>query len=520
MGRSAFVRVAWSAAVIAASAVAVVTPASRADDGTLIEVIDVFANYGGGVFTNSTFEAGVEYLLVASGSYTLGPDITGDAECTAASPSFTFEPTRYGTGTGDLGDLFADYREMPWRPAVSGDVAGCGRTRVYTARFRPRAYGRQNLLILDTISWDNSGSLRVAIYRAPAQCSSLEGLDGCEPPTASADDPSVPRTPDQPLPPTPPLPVLPPSPVPPWAAQPPPPPVCCGPDADTPTGRPLVSGHTVEAMILDPRTEGVTSRQVYQAGRTYQLVVQGTQAYAGWTGPMADAECSQGPGDSGWKPDRFGPSDLDVLVNGQPVTWQPIDFTGQCDELTHTYLLSITPTSSGTITFSTSDQVRGDAFGLFTITAVTFPQFWVVDSPVPHIPGNLVGSVYVDSRQGLGTWSTMALRPGKRYTLVTSGTYYWVNGVADAECSFGTSDLRTLRHRWGTDELDLTVNGAFVDWQPAGRPDPQGCDATNTYWTTIVAPASPSQVLLAIVDNLWPARSENYGGLTVSIYES
>lgn len=522
--------------MIAAALVAGVltSPPGRADDGTLVEVVHVDARAGAGVVTSSTFEAGVEYLVVASGTYSLAPMVQADAECTARSadqalnhPSgFDYQPTRYGTGTSDMGDVFIDFREMPWRPAGAADANTCSPAHTYTARFRPTTYGRLNLLILDTVSTDNLGGVEVTIYRTPGPCAAVEG---CEPPSVGIggllpDPPPPPTPPTVPTPSPPPLPALPPLPpvpLPPVGSpNPPPEPALTVDPGDRPPQRPAVSGQVIEVISLaadDPA--GVQSQQVYQAGRTYEFIVEGAQAYAGVGGPMADAECSQAFGDATWSPDRFGPTELDVTLNGYEFVWLPLDETGSCDELTHAYRLTITASATGTVRFAIADSGnRSDNRGLFTVTALTRPVVLAAPNPLPHIPGNLVESLIVDSRDRLGTYGTLPLKNSRRYAVVVSGTWSWGGGSADAECSTAEGDL-PRRDRFGADQLDLAVNGTTPDWRPTGPTAGEACDASGSYLTTFSTPAYPTWAWFGVWDALPGQHDDNAGTLLVSIYE-
>ena len=149
---------------------------------------------------------------------------------------------------------------------------------------------------------------------------------------------------------------------------------------------------------------------------------------------------------------------------------------------------------------------------------VTPPAPRPSDPKVPVVDEG-VQQVFVPATNRSGITTPYSLTAGRRYELVSKGTYdYGVGMQADAECSRWPSDQRWRRvSAWESDSrsghLDLMVGGAAQLWYPE-RSDSNGCDTqTHTYRLVFVAGADAPLRLKINDDNY----GDNSGGLSVVV---
>lgn len=275
-----------------------------------------------------------------------------------------------------------------------------------------------------------------------------------------------------------------------------------------PPGAPRVSSQVVETVAVSARDSlGTHSGQVYQAGRVYDFYVTGRYSYG--NGPsLADAECSQGPGDTSYQPARYGSRKLDLTLNGFEFQWTPTG-EGACDE-TSTYRLTVAASGTGLVTFRIEDDSYGDNYGALSVTAITRPDHDAVPNLGPEAA--LIETMLLDPRDPLGSVTAHRLEYGRTYEFVATGQWDWGGGGADAECSWSTEPTSDLG-----EDLDLTVNTADVIWKPlGGGAEPCSPDLHTYHWS--VAPTrGGGYPLLRIRDD--GGHADNSGLLVVFIYE-
>lgn len=113
---------------------------------------------------------GRTYRLRGSGTYGYFQQVPGtsaDTECSQADfPPFSsplFERHRWGTGNGDLLDIFINYGNVDWLNA-DGSSTGCDPDHVFDHFLESSSTAPLNLKIKDVNYGDNSGSLMVDIF--------------------------------------------------------------------------------------------------------------------------------------------------------------------------------------------------------------------------------------------------------------------------------------------------------------------------------------------------------------------
>jgi hypothetical protein len=458
-----------------------------------------------------------------------------------------YRRNRYGTGSGDLLDLVINGYEHDW-VAADPDANGCSRSHTYTFSGTPATTEWTTLRVLDSWNGDNSGVLSVAIYRVdcedPAQCipprpnPPLPGFPPQPPvplPTIPPPLPTLPPVttptvpgPTVPTPTVPTVPTIPPGPtiptVPPVTTPPPPatvpplPSTTIPPPSPTtsspPSGAdsPLFSSSVSETLTVDTSNPaGTTSKQMYQAGRTYDFYVSGRYRY-GAGSAMADAECSQAPGDTTYQPARYGTRKLDLTLNGYEFAWTP---TGPdpCDP-SGTYRLTIAADGTGLVNFKVDDDVYSDNSGSLVVTVVTRPL--AVAVPNPGVGATLIDTMLLDSRDSLGSFTSRPLLPGHRYAFVATGQWEWGGGTADSECSVSPSD--PVGNDYGPN-LELSINLLDVFWQPVTYlSNPGACSRDlHTYQWQVVPTGSGGYPLLRVRDD--GGYLDNGGMLAVFVYE-
>jgi len=130
-----------------------------------------------------------------------------------------------------------------------------------------------------------------------------------------------------------------------------------------------------------------------------------------------------------------------------------------------------------------------------------------------------------------GVTTTASLDPSKTYLLTVTGTYVYNatsptgNAVADAECSTLPPDTVFQRGRYllldpTGDALDLYVNGAAVEWEPA-TPDSYGCNSENHTYHHLFKPTAAGPLNLRVYDpGVGSAgNNDNFGALSVHVTE-
>ena len=528
----------WSVAALIIGLLATAVPLARADlyDEPVLELADVVVL---DAFGEATFrfplKANQEYLFVAEGRYSYGPAGDADAECSNGPGDPFFRRERY---PDNLLDLTLNGYAHEWQP-VAPTLEGCSATHTYTFSGTPATTEWTRVNIKDTYHGDNSGRLVVALYRVDCR----NDVRKCVPPSPPNPPiptlpplpgppgvppiPGVPGVPPLPTPPTlptlptlppitppgvPPLPTLPPI-TPPGVPPLPAPPATPGvPKPPSLPPNPVFSSQVSETVLVDASdADGVMSKQVFQAGRTYEFIVSGRYRY-NVGGQMADAECSQAPGDPTYQRSRVAEPGLDLVLNGYGFDWtaanlQPCDAGG-------TYRLTLAASGTGLVQFKISDTAYSDNQGQLVVTVLTRPLVAAVPNP-GAVPGDLVETMVVDSRDPLGVYTLKPLTPGRTYQFVATGAWFGGSAVADAECTTSAGSVLTSS---GT-ELELTINNSDVAWIPT-RDVAGGCDpVSHTYRWTVTVTAPGGYPLVRIQDTGPLGYLDNAGFAVVSIYE-
>lgn len=538
----------WSVAALIIGLLATAVPLARADfyDEPVLELADVVVL---DAFGEATFrfplQANQEYLFVAEGRYSYGPAGDGDAECSSGPGDPFFRRERY---PDNLLDLTLNGYAHEWQP-IAPTLEGCSATHTYTFSGTPATTEWTRVNIKDTFSGDNSGRLVVALYRVDCRNNIRKcvppappnppiptlppvnppGVPGI-PPLPPGVPPGVPTIPTLPIPPVPPVtpptlpPVAPPTlppvtpPTVPPVTPPTTPPLPAPPSTPgvprPPSGppNPVFSSQVSETVIVEANdADGVLSKQVFQAGRTYDFIVSGRYRY-NLGGQMADAECAQAPGDPTYQRSRVAEPGLDLVLNGYGFDWTASNLQ-PCDA-GNTYRLTIAASGTGLVEFKISDTAYSDNQGQLVVTVLTRPLVAAIPNP-GAVPGELVETMVVDSRDPLGVYTMKPLTPGRTYQFLATGAWFGGSAVADAECTTSAGNALTAS---GT-ELELTVNNADVAWIPT-RDVAGGCDpVTHTYRWTVTVTAPGGNPLLRIQDTGPLGYLDNAGFAVVSIYE-
>jgi hypothetical protein len=275
-----------------------------------------------------------------------------------------------------------------------------------------------------------------------------------------------------------------------------------------------------EEFKVDSRNpQGANSATAFQPGKTYLVEAKGTY---NWGAGLGDAECTTGPGDGIFVPDRFHFLDqnndiADLVINNQFYTWIPLVSTVEgCDETTHTYRVAYQPQTPGLTNFKIFDGFHGDNSGELTV------RVYLLDQPAPA--GQQVDTFNVFAASPTGTTSNVVLSNTYEYSIEVSGSYVFNNslppGVADAECMRvqggpGSRDAAGALTPFdpADDLLDVYVNGSPVDWTPT-KASPAGCNDQDATYTYKVKPAASSKINLRVQDTV---HADNSGVLKVTI---
>jgi hypothetical protein len=241
---------------------------------------------------------------------------------------------------------------------------------------------------------------------------------------------------------------------------------------------------------------GVTSPGALENGGTYLLTVSGTVNAGG--GVVSDAECSTSAADPVWRRDRSvlpeapAADHLDVLVDRDDVTFTPVsDPDGDgCDADTHTYRMTLRPSSTSAVNLRVDDPAPGDDTGALTVDVLRVRP--VVDTE----------TVALDtSKPAVATVRNYLA--GQTLRLTATGTWTYADGVtADAECSATTADpiWRSTRSTMLVDGRylgDVTVNGSLPDWTQAGS---GRCDPTTHAYSLTYTPRETGPLTLGVAD--------------------
>lgn len=282
--------------------------------------------------------------------------------------------------------------------------------------------------------------------------------------------------------------------------------------------------------------QGATSQSTLVAGVTYLITATGTFTYdtssigiagtSAGSGGLADATCENLPPDPTFQRDRFFPLSLGLsghldhlttlYVNGQSVSWQAQQATTAlgCSP-THTYQLTFTPTSSGSVSFRI--EQNGYEFNSGNLNVeIDFP------------PETLLETVTVPTSTPAGVTTTTVFQPGVTYRLAVGGTYVYNTSnpsanYADTNGCIGNQGQpfapQPYQPVFGTSDptghlLALYLNGAYPGWSPASTGSQQ-CDLNHAY-TLMFAPQSAGTVNFAINDTYYP---DNSGTLTVQVLQ-
>lgn len=238
--------------------------------------------------------AGRFYRVVAGGTYPWepgNPNSVADSEClTSGIPGLNVWSPNHAVvaaarlkpsakdASGDPFDLYVDGRAVDWEP-LNPDAAGCNSTNhtYELPSFSPQATKRVNFAVFDPFFTG----------RGPAATLHVDIFEAAQPPSTNGDA-------------------------------------------------------LIGIVIVNPKSPQGSGLPVpLTAGNTYRYVAEGV--YMVRTSASADAECSQTPTDPNWVPNRFGEvlgfDNLDLLINGQEVTWVPLlDTTGKgCNTKDHAY---------------------------------------------------------------------------------------------------------------------------------------------------------------------------------------
>lgn len=139
-----------------------------------------------------------------------------------------------------------------------------------------------------------------------------------------------------------------------------------------------------------------------------------------------------------------------------------------------------------------------------------------VSEPSPSVSSQLVETMGVVASDVDGTTSQQLLLAGRTYTLVASGTFTESSSgaIADPECTATANDTTWRADRFGSapDRLDLTVNGASLNWLPADTSTP--CDEGTHVYTATVPVTTTTYLRGAVADT---SHADNVGALKLTI---
>jgi hypothetical protein len=283
----------------------------------------------------------------------------------------------------------------------------------------------------------------------------------------------------------------------------------------------------VSVSSQDP--SGTDVPTTLKGNTTYVFLTSGRYRYG--PGGFADVECSEGPDDPQFRRDRYGPTTLDLLVNGKAFDWQPLDPDSNGCSPSNMFRLVLPVAQDTSVNLRIDDIWHGDNLGsvtvmIFRVCGLARPANCEdeVDVPVPSHPypaPKSLKTVIVDTADPKGTTTSTPLIAGRTYDLYVTGRFThrraptWVPLVldykADAECSEGPN------HRWSASSpysysLDLELNGVAPDWKPVTAW--AECDPASTYRLTLTPDTSGP--LTARIDDIDHKNNEGHLVLVIS----
>lgn len=449
---AALVGVSGSTALIVMTA----TPTAAGEVGTVL----VAANDPDGETSAFSLDAGTEYLIEVSGSYTYGfQGGTADAECSNLPPDTTYERNRYVLldPDGDLLDLQVDGRSVEWLP-VEPDPLGCdGNNHVYRLLYVPDATGPVTFGVDDTGYFDNVGGFEVTVSTETEQLVDTVAVSSANP------------------------------------------------------------AGNASSVALDP-----TKSYRLEVSGDYSFGFAAGRADAECVDPIGGVPPTRNL--LGLLLTPLDPSDdpLDLVVDGEFVEWEPVSGEPAGCDPSGTYELPYQVAASAPIRFSVSDGNHADNAGVLTV--LIYERAVAPEPPPGGVPRvELAETVQVDSSDPDGSSTSAPLTAGESYLFEVSGTYAWGVGQADAECStrVDTADPVWRRQRSfadvGIDDttlLDLLVDGEDVEWVATDE-DAEGCNTTDHIYRLVHVPETTGLTRFVISDGNF---NDNSGVLTVKIF--
>ncbi|HUS62071.1 MAG TPA: hypothetical protein VMY34_07725 [Acidimicrobiales bacterium] len=311
------------------------------------EVLTIAAADVDGVMTTTVLQADHVYEVMVSGLIDYDNDLAGDqladGECTIRSdkpgilgspplgqlPIDRYQRHRYAfyetdptkligrdlydpDPQDDSTDLYLDGRNVEWLPSspTTTTPLGCDSGHSYSTLFVPTEDGSINARVFDIYYLDNSGSLTVTITDL--------GLTS-----------TIAQAPHR------------------------------------------------ETSLLHARVATDVFTTPLDTGTRYALVARGLWTYkAGGYGlqNFADAECSRTQSDGSYKRDRFGPTALDVLVDGLDVDWQPlVGLPTGCASPLHYYVTTVVGTGAPVALRVSDPGVYTDNSGTLAVDVYELP---------------------------------------------------------------------------------------------------------------------------------------------------
>lgn len=279
------------------------------------------------------------------------------------------------------------------------------------------------------------------------------------------------------------------------------------------------------------------------AGTQYLFVAEGQYRFDP-TSNAADAECSSTGAkierNSAFIREQFGPTTLDLLVNGTAPEWAPIDgaYTRRAPDVRPLTDAGCSRNSQyrhsliapgGTVNLRIDDIWHGDNQGFLRVSVFRLDHPVPLVSDDPGYPPVAVGTAPPSAAYGVG-YETLLLDSsdpdgvvgsldfiwGRKYTFYVSGnfTYDGRGNKADAECSTTHEDPILRQDRYDTATLDVILNGHMVDWQPVEGTDvARDCNEQSTYQLTVTATEN-SKVSYRVFD---PIAYDNVGFLSITV---
>jgi hypothetical protein len=283
---------------------------------------------------------------------------------------------------------------------------------------------------------------------------------------------------------------------------------------------------------------GATSPGLLRGGQEYLVTVSGT--WKNGRGGEADAECALGS-DGRWRRDvdaydmvagEWDYRSLSPRISG--VRTLPVSGGDQCDP-GHTYTWVHRPYRTSPLNVRVSDpDGHADNTGALRVGVEPYDRSPATTEPTPTEPTPLpdpapvldAEQVSVDSRSSTPVSTGQSYPAGTALRVTATGTYFlrssyrdWI--AADAECTATSSDYRWRSSRDGLWGLwsgvnsplgDLAVNGAIIEWKPAGGYG--SCDSYNHVYTYDLTTRRNGKLSFVVVDSDY---GDNRGVLEVSV---